>query len=330
MSIRKSTWLIKKKLKKKKEHNNLYNAYAPCGMQTHHARTVSTNLNSNPVIRLSTFENNSFEPFKTINKETFELLKSDCSILKLAYTQFVVFKNLQLNLKDYFDFIKKWSNVPADRVDFSISTNIHFVMHANKLILNTLMSFKFFLDNAEFYLKRKYGKSSSQATDFLLLTNKIYDNSFAYRFLYKLRNYSVHLGFPLEVVNFDIKFNSENPEKSEHNAKLFLNKELLLKEKDLFGAKVYNEIKDYGIELDLIPLMNELSHHIMEFQKFVYRIQKDELTNSIENIELFTENKKTETNQIKVYYNYKEKGEKISFSVYDVPFEILIEYKNWC
>ena len=285
------------------------------------------------MIRLSTFENNSFEPFKTINEETFELLKSDCSILKDAYTQFVVFKNLQLNLKDYFDFIEKWSNVPADRMDFSISTNIHFVMFANKLILNSLMSFKFFLDNAEFYLKRKYGKQSSEATGFVLLTNKIYDNSFAYRFLYKLRNYSVHLGFPLEVINFDIKFNRENPEKSEHTAKLFLNKELLLKEKDLFGAKVYKEIKDYGNELDLIPLIDELSHHIMEFQKFVYRKQKDELTNSIENIELFTENKKTETNQIKVYYNYKKKGKKISFNVYDIPFEILVEYKktykNW-
>lgn len=286
------------------------------------------------MIRLATFENNSFEPFKTISQETFELLKSDCSILKNAYTQFVVFKNLQLNLKDYFDFIEKWSNVSADKMDFSISTNIHFVMFANKLILNSLMSFKFFLDNADFYLKRKFGKTSKQATDFELLTNRIYDNSFAYRFLYKLRNYSVHLGFPLEVINFDINFNTKHPEKSKHSAKLFLNKELLLKEKDLFGAKVFNEIKERENELDLIPLINELSHHIMEFQKFIYQKQKDELTNSIENIELFTENNKTETNQIKVYYDYKKDGKKISFNVYDIPFEILNEYKktykNWC
>lgn len=285
------------------------------------------------MIRLATFENNSFEPFKTITQETFELLKFDCSILKNAYTQFVVFKNLQLNLKDYFDFIEKWRNVPADKMDFSISTNIHFVMFANKLILNSLMSFKFFLDNAEFYLKRKFGTTSKQATDFELLKKRIYDNSFAYRFLYKLRNYSVHLGFPLEVINFEINFNSKHPEKSEHSAKLFLNKELLLKEKDLFGAKVFNEIKEWKNELDLIPLINELSHHIIEFQKFIYLKQKDELTNSIENIELFTENSKTETNQIKVYYIYKKEGKKISLNVYDVPFEILNEYKktykNW-
>lgn len=286
------------------------------------------------MIRIATFQDNSFEPFKTITENNFDSLKSDCSVLKNNYVQFVVFKNLQLNLKDYFDFIEKWTKVPAYRMDFGISTNIHFVMMANKLILNTLMSFKFFLDNAEAFIKRKYGKDSKEAKDFILLTNKLYDESFAYRFLYKLRNYSVHLGFPLEIVQFDIDFNSKEPEKSEHSAKLLLNIEMLLKEKKLFGNQIYTELENLQDELDLIPLINELSHYIMEFQKFIYSLKKEELMNSIENIEMFVGNHKTKDNQIKVYYNYKKVGKEITFSVYDIPFDILNEYKvtykNWC
>lgn len=286
------------------------------------------------MIRIATFQNNDLVPFKTISQNNFVSLKADCSILKKNYTQFMIFKNLQLNLKDYFDFIDDWTKVPAYKMNFGISTNIHFVMNANKLILNTLMSFKLFIDNAEMFLKRKYGKDSKEATDFILLTNNLFDSSFAYRFLSKLRNYSVHLGFPLEVVLFHIDYNNDSPEKSEHSAKLILNIEKLLKEKKLFGARIHTELQNQKEELDLIPLIREISHHIMELQKYIYSLQKVELTDSIENIEMFVGNHKTEQNQIKVY-TINEKAEKqINLSMYDIPFDILNEYKktykNWC
>ncbi|RYH74833.1 hypothetical protein EVU94_07395 [Flavobacteriaceae bacterium 144Ye] len=285
------------------------------------------------MIRIATFENNDLVPFKTISQNNFDSLKSDCSVLKKNYTQFMVFKNLQLNLKDYFNFIEDWTKVPAAKMNFGISTNIHFVMNANKLILNTLMSFKLFIDNAEVFLKRKYGKDSKEAKGFILLTNNLFDTSFAYRFLNKLRNYSVHLGFPLEVVLFHIDFNSHSPEKSEHSAKLVLNTEKLLKEKKLFGAKIHNELQNQKGELDLIPLIREISHHIIELQKYIYSLQKEELTDSIENIEMFVGNHKTEQNQIKVYTIDENAEKQINLNMYDIPFDILNEYKttykNW-
>ena len=287
------------------------------------------------MIRLATFENNSFEPFKTISQESYDLLRADCDVLKKSYTQFVVFKNLQLNLKDYFDFIDKWTNVPAYKIDVRIANDIHFVIYANKLILNVLMSFIFFVDNAKAFTKRNHGVKSQES--FILLTNEIYDKSFAYRFLYKLRNYSVHLGFALEVINIGINFNHKKPEISEHSIKLLVDLDLLLKEKKLFGKRVHDEIKemkDSDTELNLIPLINELSHYIMELQKNIYSFQKEELTNSIENIEMFVGNNKTKTNAIKVYHDIERKGKEVSFSVYDVPYDMLTEfkttYKNWC
>jgi len=286
------------------------------------------------MIRLATFEDNSLLPFKEINQKQFERFESDCNLVKNIYTQFVVFKYLQLNLKEHFDFIRKWEKVPANEMHFTIGTNIHFVLQSNKLVLNVLTSFKFFLDNAEAYLKRKFGKNSSSVQSHIELTKNCFDNSFAYRFLYKLRNYYIHLGFPLEVVNFEIDFNKENPEISEHSSKLLIDLEILLKEKDLFGAVVMKDFEKINYEIDLIPLIEELSISIKKIQQNIYQIQQNEIEEAIENICFFVDDKKTKTNEIKVYYNYKKIGDEISFSILDVPMEIIGEIetfkKNWC
>jgi hypothetical protein len=285
------------------------------------------------VIRISTFENNSFEPFKTITEENFDCLKNDSDVLKSSYTQFVVFKYLQLNLTDYFTFINKTSNIPANKIDYGIVTNIHIVLQANRLILNVLMAFKFFLDNAETFLKRKYGKDSKIVNDYITMTRNYFDNSFAYRFLSKLRNYSVHLGFPLEVLHLDINFNKNDPEKSQCTLQLLLNVEILKQEKALFGQIVYKDLILFNENIDLAPLINELSHYIIQIQKYIYRVQKDDITESLENIEYFVGNYKTETNQIKIYYNYQSVSNEVSFQVYDLPYDIIKDYKktylNW-
>nr|WP_294921767.1 hypothetical protein [uncultured Flavobacterium sp.] len=285
------------------------------------------------MIRLSTFEDNSFEPFQTLTEETYNLLKQDCEVLTKSYIQFVVFKYLQLNLKDYADFVLEWTNVPAYKMDLMISTNIHFVLEFNKRISNVLMSFKFFLDNAQTYLKRKYGKESIIAKDFTELTHNLFDNSFAYRFLSKLRNYSAHLGFPLEIVLFKIDFNNEFPESSKHSSQLLLNIESLKKEKDLFGSIIYRNLNEMTEDLDLIPLINELSFHIISIQKFIYFSERNELDEAIENIEMFVGSRKTKSNQIKAY-TYENTNGNSTMQIFDIPFEILEEFKNtyrsWC
>ncbi|WP_298307578.1 hypothetical protein [Flavobacterium sp.] len=284
------------------------------------------------MIRLSTFEDNSFEPFKNLTKEQYDYLQKDGNLIKSTYKQFVVFKYLQLNLNDYFKFIEKWTNVPNNGM-IVLSTHVVFILEVNKLLLNVLIAFKFFLDNAETYLKRKYNKDSQIVENYTQLTRNIFDNSFAYRFLSKLRNYSAHLGFPLEYIHFDINFNHENPELSTTSPQLILNIESLKKEKDLFGKIVMQDLENWSGKLDLIPLIIELSHHIMTIQKYIYKSQKEELEEAIENIECFIENKKTEKNQIKVYTLTERDGETVTMNIYDVPCEIISEIKsttkNW-
>jgi hypothetical protein len=106
------------------------------------------------------------------------------------------------------------------------------------------------------------------------------------------------------------------------------------KEKVLFGKIVTQDLENLSGDLDLIPLITELSHHIMTIQKYIYNSQKEELEEAIENIECFIENKKTEKNQIKVYNLTERNGKAVTMNVYDVPCEIISEFKsttkNWC
>ncbi len=295
---------------------------------------ININLKQKPLIRLSTFEDNSFETIKNISQDNFDCLKKDCDVLTTSYKQFVVFKYLQLNLKDYSTFIKNFSEIPIIEINYNIVTDTKAVLQANKLILNVLTSFKFFLDNAETFFKRKNGKVSTITKDFIKLTRNIYDVSFAYRFLTKLRNYSIHLGFPLEFLHIETDSREADPEKWICEIKLLVFLNSLKEEKDLFGGSVYNELMQKEDDIDLLPLINELSHHIIEIQKYIYRVQKNEIDEAIENIEYFVGNHKTDTNQIKVFSNYENIEGKISFSVYEIPFDIIKEYKmayeNWC
>ncbi|MBP1222336.1 hypothetical protein [Flavobacterium sp. 1355] len=286
------------------------------------------------MIRLATFENNDLIPFREINQTQYNYFNSDCSLIKTVYTQYVVFKYLQLNLKEHFDFIKKWEKVPANKMHFTIGTNIHYILQSNKLVLNVLIGFKFFLDNAEAYLKRKFGKNSDEVKSHINLTRDCFDTSFAYRFLSKLRNYYAHLGFPLEVVHFDIDFNDIDPEISEHSCKLLVDTEMLRKEQELFGAIVMKDLEKIDYSIDLIPLIKELTYSINTIQKNIYSLQKTEIEEAIENIDFFVGTKKTGTNEIKVYQNYKQTGNEVSFDVLHVPMEIIEELKdykkNWC
>lgn len=283
------------------------------------------------VIRLTTFENGNFRPFQDISQEYFDELRYSSDIIKSSYTQFVVFKYLQMNLNDYGKFLSQITNVPLASISLNIFTDINFVLEVNKYVLNILVSFKFFLDNAETYLKRKYGREADNVLEFKKLLSKHYDENFAYRFLSRLRNYCVHLGFPLTGVAFDVTTPPFQAAHQKGDFKLEVDIELLKKEKDLFG-NMHNEICKYENDIDLIPLIHSLSKSILDIQKYIYRIQKEEIFECFEKLASL-EAHKTDTNQINVFYGITRNGNAVSFNTYEIPIDIVAElrmvYSDW-
>nr|BFF37522.1 hypothetical protein BACT7_23840 [Tenacibaculum mesophilum] len=286
------------------------------------------------MIRLSTFENRKFETIKNISQETFDKIRVDSEILKTAYTQFVIFKNVQINGAEYSEFLDKISDLHIGTVDIKIAHSQELLFQANRVILNLLSSFKFFIDNGEVHLKRKYGKDSEIAKEFRKLTSNEFDNVFAYRFLIKLRNYSLHLGFPLQGLELKAEKNIQTPIKTTGSLQLSIDIDLIKKEKSLLGKIVYDDIKNLEEDIDLKPLIAELSSSILKIQKFIFTKQKEEIENAISNLETYAGKYKTKTNDIKVFNNLERNGNEVTFNAYHIPFEIIFEFKkyikNWC
>jgi hypothetical protein len=277
---------------------------------------------------LATFENNKFEPIREITLEEYNIIIEHGDLIKAAHSQLVIFKYLQLNIKEYSKFVNKLSSLPITQIDIRKITSQSMLLEANRNILNVLTSFVFFLDNAKTYLKRRYRDNEKIMLEFEKLKSYHYDSSFAYRFLTKLRNYSIHMGFPLIGLGFNVDEIKDNPEEMVGDVLLYANIEALKKEKKLFGG-MYNEILALNEDVDLRPLIKDLSKSIIEIQKFIHLIQMKFVETSIEYINNITRDFKSDTNEIKLYYVCNRTNDDAEILVYDVPWEMINDFKSY-
>lgn len=119
---------------------------------------------------------------------SFELLEKNYNIL--FSTTDSCFKNLAMENNDTWEKLEKTT--------LEINRNLH----------NYLASQNTFLDHSRHYLSQTFGKASDEFLNFEKLTNTLFDDHFAYRFLYKMRNYTVHCGFSLCAIS--IKKNNQS------------------------------------------------------------------------------------------------------------------------
>lgn len=225
-------------------------------------------------------------------------------------------------------FINKISSLPITQIDIRKITSQSMLLEANRKVLNVLTSFVFFLDNAKTYLKRRYRDNEMIILEFEKLKSYHYDNSFAYRFLTKLRNYSIHMGFPLIGLGFNVDQIKDNPEEMVGDVLLYTNIEALKKEKKLFGG-MHNEILTLNEDVDLRPLIKDLSKSIIEIQKYIHLVQMKVVETSIEYINNITRDFKTDTNEIKLYYVCNRINDDAEIIVYDVPWEMINDFKSY-
>lgn len=109
------------------------------------------------------------------------------------------------------------------------------LVHTLNRRLRTFFSeLRVFLDNTQTKLKRRYGKDSEEWRAFKDACTRQFDGSFAYRFVYGLRNYAVHVNLPLNAVTLTFgqrPFDTEDP--STHNRlRGEVDRDLLLREFD--------------------------------------------------------------------------------------------------
>lgn len=139
-------------------------------------------------------------------------------------------------------------------------------LHINRLLLNLLSMARTYLDHAETTLNRRYGESSPELNNFKTATSRAYDDSFAYRFLYKLRNYAQHCGMPVGRVLFQASSQSTGGEigavvKAMH---VYFEREQLLSSYDGWGNQVKSDLAQQPDSIEVRPLVSEFVDRLNE------------------------------------------------------------------
>ena len=120
----------------------------------------------------------------------------------------------------------------------------------NTRMINYLTSFRLYLDHKHARLVREYGKDSHQVQHFSSWTSLAFDNEFAYRFIYKLRNYVQHVGMPVGDLVVHGKANPPGSGNIDYSVDFSLRPHRLLAEYDSWG-KVKHDLVGMNGNIDV-------------------------------------------------------------------------------
>lgn len=141
---------------------------------------------------------------------------------------------------------------------------------SNLRLLNFLGAMRLFLDHTNFRLSRTYGKGSPEHSVFRKKTREVYSGSCAYRFLYRMRNFAQHCGLPIGHVGVTSSVDEQDTKRKEHRFQVVVRPhELLSKDRGAWGSEVAAELEQGPTQLELIPLVREVSSGLSEIHRTV-------------------------------------------------------------
>lgn len=118
-------------------------------------------------------------------------------------------------------------------------------------IVNWLAAMRLYLDHTDHQLKERFGEKSPERKRFKAATSIAFDESFAYRFLYKFRDHVLHRGFPLSHLSL-----TANGVGQPATVEFLLVRDDLLKDKK-WGEPVSESLREAPPEFPLRPLIRE-------------------------------------------------------------------------
>jgi hypothetical protein len=163
--------------------------------------------------------------------------------------------------------LKQWQI--EKRMDELILENLY--LEVNRLLINMLASFTAYLNLTERKLKEQ---PAGEATfeRFKKACSAAYDTDFAYRFLYKLRNFSQHYELPIGNIHAGQSLNEDGIQQYKLEI-TFLPDELLNNDFDSWGQPVRSELECMDEEFDVVPLLDRLIDRLMEIESVVTSVR---------------------------------------------------------
>lgn len=217
------------------------------------------------------------------SRESFEELENKTEILKELDPITILYDGVTNNFSDINKEISQWESFNKDK-HLSEGLDYNFMTMRSRIIMritNFLTSANSFLMNAEIQLGRSFGKSSSEFIDWNNHRKLLHKESFAYRFSYRLRNYSQHYSLP--VTSLSVKL---GPVDVETEIKVLINRDILLDSGfDWAGLKA--DLIKYEDAFDLLPLLQQYMEIIDELLIEYVKACNDRLNSCIECIDVF-------------------------------------------
>jgi hypothetical protein len=248
----------------------------------------------------------------------FENIKRLLEILKLNSNEFV-FKSK----KSLLHMINNSLSIGGDKTEY-YKQHLDF----NRMFLNYLSSFRTFIDHNETTIKRKYGKDSLEAREFKKLTNNTYDKYFAYRFLYKLRNYSQHCGLPIEDFEVSATKLADNSYKGE--GKIEFSAQELLANYNEWGA-VKSDLEKYSY-MSVYPIMEEMNTALDELWTSLVSLYSRNINESVKHINDKASHLRDKDKLVCIFTDLvdDEYGRLRYFKTLQIPFDVIdmIKIKN--
>ncbi|MDF2083773.1 hypothetical protein [Bacillus pseudomycoides] len=160
---------------------------------------------------------------------------------------FSLYMTVELNYQEIHSTIQKYSEQYKKNSQMSWILIRRIMLDISRRVLNYLSTFRTYLDHAEYLLKKEYGKNSEQVKKFKEVCSKEYDNYFAYRFLYRLRNYSQHCGMPVGNVSLGQRANDDNG--IDYSLIVTFDRDELLRSYDSWGNPVNGELEKLPLNI---------------------------------------------------------------------------------
>jgi hypothetical protein len=179
------------------------------------------------------------------------------------YEQYVMVRHAYV---EYLNLLERQAAALANHVHMSEVMRYQIVHNINRKLRSFFSEFRAFLDYTETKLKRRYGQDSDQVAAFKAARSRRFDDSFAYRFVYKLRNYALHVDLPLNAMSLasgEGKFDAGDL--GTHNRfSVRVARDTLLNDGFDWGRHVRPGLEDLSPSFELNPIIKEAMYCLEE------------------------------------------------------------------
>lgn len=145
---------------------------------------------------LGRLKNGSVTSVRAMSEAENQRISSSLAVLRAFHRESQAYEHVS---RDYDDLKQYAASVCKIIEDHGTSPDLALDVEVelNRRVMALLSWFRAFLDHTAHALSKAYGPASRELQSFKTACSAEYDCNFAYRFSYKLRNYSQHLDLPI-------------------------------------------------------------------------------------------------------------------------------------